>query len=796
MNRRHFLQSGALGAGIIGNLSTLGFSQPSKVDKTYVRETDGIIRIGNDSIELTLDLKLHGAPVSLRDKTTSYEFIRDHQVFKSLFRLALRQKKDRKLEWFDSRDAGSFHLLKKEQGNSATLVLEAGSFSNRKFSVQVEVTIKPYSSLSTWHMRVTGLEDESVYQFVCPILSGVMKVGEGVPGETLAVPRRGEGFAFKNPYPVVDHLPLMAGTGPDNPQVGMGEVHGKYPGSFSVQFMLYYNDHAGLYVACHDSEQNVKGFDVGRMADWGSFPVMSISHCLREAMGQDAVLDYDTVVGVFHGDWYDGADIYKAWATQQWWCAKKLWDRDIADWLRTGVGVFQMSNYHIPTIKLDHPMAQIAEVVNGLSRDIGVPLLALVFNFEGRGGWTGPVGLFPPREGEAPFREAMRRLREAGNYGFVYIPGGNWYIEMSTYSPRFNSWAEFEVQGRPNAIIDDQGKVEIDKYFRGWQSSHLCPHTTFTQKLTVDMVMGALDRGCTVVQIDNFPGIHACFSTEHGHPPGFGSWWSEDWKVILTEVRRQAKEKNSNCAFTSEGISENVIPYIDMFDQRAGDIEYEGHWFAGDPMGGETIPVFKYVYSQYISAYQAAFPECNRPEILYWTRSLGKSLAQGLVPTGGWYFPEPRELNPITIGFYKKVVHAAARDGWKYLVFGQMLRPPKIHVPKITASYLKAVDEDGGVDVDHMDPGNRHVVQDYAVQHSTWRSRDGMIGYFFANVSQERVEFTVDLSSYSPGSTICDVDAVTDGKRTPLTKHAALPSPYRLRMEPLSVTLLEVKPTS
>jgi hypothetical protein len=208
-------------------------------------------------------------------------------------------------------------------------------------------------------------------------------------------------------------------------------------------------------------------------------------------------------------------------------------------------------------------------------------------------------------------------------------------------------------------------------------------------------------------------------------------------------------------------------------------------------MGGETIPLFNYVYSEYIGAYLAAYPECNRPEVLYWTRSLGKCLAQGVVPTGGWYYPEPKELNPITIGFYKKVVSAAAREGWKYLMFGEMLRPPKIDVPIITASYLKM-----STDLDRMDPAYRHVIQDYAVQHSAWRARDGMIGYFFANVSQEPVEFDVELSSYSKGIVRYDVDAVRDGMRTTWLKKVELPSRQRLRMEPLSVTIVEVKAAS
>ncbi len=124
-------------------------------------------------------------------------------------------------------------------------------------------------------------------------------------------------------------------------------------------------------------------------------------------------------------------------------------------------------------------------------------------------------------------------------------------------------------------------------------------------------------------------------------------------------------------------------------------------------------------------------------------------------------------------------------------MFGKMLRPPKIDVPLITASYLKM-----SADVDHMDPANRHVVRDYAVQHSAWRSRDGLIGYFFANVSQDPVEFDVELSSYSKGVGLYNVTSTTEGRHMTLLKRVRLPSKYRLSLEALSVTLVEVEAVS
>ena len=256
---------------------------------------------------------------------------------------------------------------------------------------------------------------------------------------------------------------------------------------------------------------------------------------------------------------------------------------------------------------------------------------------------------------------------------------------------------------------------------------------------------------------------------------------------MLGEVRRQAKALNPDCLLTTEGICENFIPWLDLYDQRAGNMEYFGHWGAGQPMGGEAIPLFGYVYSGYIGAYLAAMPECNRPEVRYWTLCLGRTLAQGVVPTTGRYFPKPAGLNPVTLGFYGKVVRAA-RACWPYIMFGEMLRPPAIAVPAVTASYLKFVLVS---DRHEMDPNQRHEVTAAAVQHSAWRAADGSLAWIFANVSDAPVRFDVDLSPAGGPKAGWTLTRNTDGKRRALRRAAALPLKTRLSMPPLSVTIIE-----
>ena len=754
----------------------------------YVHQRGDLICIGNSLVEFGFSRTENGALVSLLDKSTGYQFRHGDVAPSSLFRLALSHPGRDELVWTEGREAGHFEWSKEEDDRGAALILSMGSFPGSSLTVEVRIRLEKDSSLSYWRANVRHVGQASVYQLTCPILSGLVKVGEPTPGEAIAFPRHGEGYLYRDPYPVVDRLPLCAGAGPEAPDVGVGELHGLYPGQIAMQLCLYYNDRAGLYLAAHDAGQNVKSFDVAPPADGAQHPVFSVSHFSGERMGQDVCLDYDTVIGVFHGDWYDGADIYKGWATKQWWCEKKLWDRDIPEWMRAGFGVFEMSNYHIPEVKLNHSIGQIADVVNGLSRESGTPLLALVFNWEGGGGWTGPVGLFPPREGETEFKRAMQRLRDAGNYGFVYIQGGIWYLHTH-YNPPFDSWERFKAEGQPYAVRNRRLEMDVKRDEGLLDRVRICPHTQYVQQLTASIFMECLNLGCAAVQIDCFPcvGSEACYDPSHGHLPGFGPWWSEAWGKLLAHIRHSAKAREPNVAIATEGISENFIPYVDLFDHRAGNMEYFGHYWRGDPMGGETIPLFNYVYNEYIGAYHAAYVESNRPEVLYWTRGLGKCLAQGIVPSGGPYLPEPKELNPVTIGFFKKVVRAAARECWPYLMFGEMLRPPKIDVPTLTASYLKFA-----ADYRCADGKRRHEVQDRAVQHAAYRARDGKIGYVFANVSEEAVGFDVELSDYGADAESYDADFVMDGARERRLSNVQLPCVQRIEMPPLSVVLIEV----
>jgi len=776
--------------------------------KEQAAEGQDRIVLENQHVALGFSQRQQGALVSVLDKQTGCDLIRDSAARGLLWKLAVRRQSDHQLVWVRSADTTRLECRQEERDGVATLSLTTSGLNleslnpesailDPSFSVTVHVSLPADSALSCWRVEVTGLgQDAALHELTCPIVTGLVKLGDPAPGESLAGPIQGEGYVFHNPYPVRDRLPLCSGAGPEQAQVGLGSFTGRYPGSLSLQMYAFYHDRAGLYFAAHDAGQHAKELAMGPWPE-AETPVLRMSHFPGEIPGQPVTIPYDAVVGVFHGDWHDAADLYKAWATRQWWCAKRLEERDVAGWLRTGVGgVYQMSNYHIPKITLNHAVDQIAGTVNDLSRAAGVPLIGLVFNWEQGGAWTGPKGFFPPREGREPFRAAMAKLRAAGNHGMVYITGGVWYIR-NTYDPLWDSSAVFDTEGVPHAFKGPDGTAEIESWYPGWKSAWLCPHGDYLKELTAALVLDCLDLGVTVVQIDNFPigGSRPCYDPAHGHPPGDGAWRGRAWNNILAEVRRRAKARNPDCALSTEGIAECYIPWIDLYDQRAGNMEYFGHYYPGQPMGGEVIPLFNYVYHEYVGAYHAAYPECNRPEVLYWTRGLAKALTQGVVPTGGRYFPDPPADNPVTIGFYQKIVRTA-KACWPWIMFGEMLRPPAIDVPDITAQYCKFnyVPEK---QEHRIDPQQRHEVRDRAVQHGVFRGPDGSIAYVLANASEEPVAFDVELSGHGADAATFDVRQIIDGEPAADRLHnVSLPRREHLEMKPLSVTVFIVTPSA
>ncbi len=149
-----------------------------------------------------------------------------------------------------------------------------------------------------------------------PILHCPDKLGQDSTDDRILYPRCDGGV-------VEDPLRTMGGQSLDD----------TYPGPLSCQVMAYYDAQAGLYLATHDGSGSPKRL----LARLNLDCELAIEHLLPITPGANVKLAYPTVFGVFSGDWYAAAEIYRQWAHQQVWCATPLSQRpDTPIWLKHG----------------------------------------------------------------------------------------------------------------------------------------------------------------------------------------------------------------------------------------------------------------------------------------------------------------------------------------------------------------------------------------------------------------------------------------------------------------------------
>jgi len=88
-------------------------------------------------------------------------------------------------------------------------------------------------------------------------------------------------------------------------------LHALFPAVVESQFISYYDDTAGIYIATEDNERNLKGIDCRPFEN-------AIKLQFRLFIGEDKntenfTLPYNQVIDFFKGDWHCAAELYRNW---------------------------------------------------------------------------------------------------------------------------------------------------------------------------------------------------------------------------------------------------------------------------------------------------------------------------------------------------------------------------------------------------------------------------------------------------------------------------------------------------
>ena len=764
---------------------TLWLLSPSSVAAqggATFREDADFLYLENAEVLFAFSKAAQGGLHSLVDRQSGVDFRADKALPAALFNLTAVHP-DGRTEDISNFSPATFTYQGERVPDGARLTLTYTNLAYRPLTVVVTITLPDDSPRALWRIRIQNDDETLVLRNVAfPLIFGLSTIGEQGEDDALAFPQW-DGLLLRDP---------TAAFGPND------GLFATYPGDLSLQMMAVYDPTAGLYLATHDPDGWPKVFAYARLPWEGTaITLFTVNHHVPEEGGYDFAPTYDVVLGPFHGDWYDAARIYKAWATRQPWVPPPLTERqDVPTWWKAARPIISSASY-TDDGRAVLPAARMAERAREYATYLDRPVTLLTFGWEKHGAWTGP-DYFPPRDGEEAFQAATQALHADGNRKFVYISGTVWRLSRKEL-PNYDDTARFEAEGRPYAALQADGTPFFDPFYAsiGWRAVRMCPATPYWQDTVVHNVVQAARLGVDAVSVDEFPigSVYACYATDHGHPRGLGPWQPAAYRAILTRAREEGRAVNPELVLTSEEPNEFYLDLLDGYVSR----DNRPDWFLyasylrrfGDRI--RPIPLFSAVYHEYILTFAEPVPLAE-PASLYplgldlrrmhtaLVRDLSSAFVLGKIPAGE--IPEKmQDANPQLLDLFRRVAQAVNTYAHDYVILGEMLRPPALQVPQVRFDWL---------DLDlTTGQGQWRQMSSPAVLAGAWQAPSGHIGYALANITDRAQTFDLPLRAEQvPGPYL--VYAVQDGQYAILHEGDTLPAKVRLTLEPRGIALVAV----
>ncbi len=517
-----------------------------------------------------------------------------------------------------------------------------------------------------------------------------------------------------------------------------------------MQLMVLGNSFGGLYVSTYDVGGNPKQIGVSKPSDNPSPGTITLDvlHFLPEQKNSTIGTSYDTVLGVFRGDWHAAADMYRAWAMKQWWAAQgPLSQRnDLPDWFKRGFVVLSLGSYDTydsfgsqsgvvngKAYTGNYQYANFSQLPIQLSQYLAKdnsPVLVNWHGWEKFGDWVAP-DVFPPMEGWSSFNKTVAEIHAMGQHVMVGLSVGPIYTNYPGYNSTQLSWAAKEKNGANQLKSTDIARA-----------SPACPQF---QDWVISTITTLAKSGVDGVELDSTFFNNYDYGNSATHPPGYGRWWASTWISILERVRASVDRINPKFILASEGLPEIFMPWIQAYISDSGDPG--DNWFSAN-FGGNVrmVGLFSYVYSGYaipwsrenfggsfIKSFQYVSPQAYET---YRDFAQALGVTNGAIPD---YAGNPFIWDPPDSNLSRGLVWASSSFFRDFSPLGEQIPSPVISVPtiRVTTSY------DSGLRDNQLSSYLTPTVLSVAAL-----SHDGRLGYFFANVDQvsHSFSFKVDTS--------------------------------------------------
>jgi hypothetical protein len=576
------------------------------------------------------------------------------------------------------------------------------------------------SPLTSWKIQLENKDPSiSLHSIFFPVIHGITYLGDSPEKDRLVIPFF-DGLLIPEPYNVPQDW----------------NYYQNYPGyGLSMQFVLFYKeDIGGYYFAAHDPANYDKGVEF--MHEYGrTFKFDFRNFVAGIQPGNSYHQPYPIILGVFQGkDWMDGAKIYKAWATQQWWCSKgKIAQRtDIPDWWKNTIFSMWFGSYFTKStgeIELtdDNTVDKMGECAKEMRKFLPDGHILMEWAGWNKGGYDRLYPeFFPPRDGEDALRTGIEGAHEQNVSVELHLNGR--VIDTATKT--------YQETGKDDVCRDEKGQPYMEYWANGYSANAVaCPYTEFWKEVLVNLTVTAVrDYGVDVVYLDEMGWMmHPCFDPAHGHPIGGGNWWATACSSILDAVRTEIRRYNPQAIVTSEEVTEVYIPNTDGFrTHELVRLFYEWEYVAR--ANGISIPLFSYVYHEYSMIYGFDCDPYDFANTAYWM--VAQRVLRGSIPGVNIYtLSSLPEADVNLINNMVNLGKARTTYARPYLVEGEIVDIGD--VPSIQANYST--------------PWYPRVITAQTVHEYVYKGSDGKIGIFTANVANvsQTVPIEIDFKRLS-----------------------------------------------
>ena len=642
-----------------------------------------------------------------------------------------------------------------EDGGTTTLIAHFRQLGGLGLDVTVTVRATANDRYSRWSLSLQNDAGLSITDVQFPFVVSPYSLG-GKPGTEAMLLPFGPGVLLNGPKPE-DLEPDCPHTWQMRPENGDCS---HYPGLVVAQFLAYYNDRAGIFVSCQDSNGMIKLI----------MPVhrepgvrLGISHVGDWPQHGERQLEYDVVIGSFTGDWYTAADMYRDWSLQQKWAATPLSKRtDVPEWLldspphiilriqgELDIGPTAPNQAFLPYRKA-------LPMLDKLSERIDAPIVPVIMSWERAGPWVYP-DCFPPVGGEESLREFTEMARERGWRVGTFANGTRWVV--GHFWSGYDGTDYFAEHGGDRSVCRTHtGDLWSEQWDATWRPSHpACLGAPQTREIAQEFVRTMTDLGLDWIQfLDQNVGCctFPCFATDHDHPPAPGRWMTDRMEQLadyFTEVKTEqlARSKGQRqMVFSVETpVNEYFLPHFQCCDVRVIPPGHDARGHFPRPFHNMCyfVPLFHYLYHEFI-VIQGGFG--MGPEPYHLPIRNAYNLVVGEIP-GAVMKSDGTLLNLDSADWAPWDVEAGSNDdavemlaataalrrgpAADFLVYGRMMQPAQVGEVR-----TMRWQHDGK---DHQIP---------AVFHAAWQAPDGRLGLVLANWTTETQEITVSDSRLGP----------------------------------------------